>query len=125
MSDQYLHLQAVEKGALPILVDMCAARGPDTDLRALAAQCLAALSMHDDLKAVLVAGGAVPVLCRIARSPYVSLQQPAAAVLANLSSNGAFIGQVGIEQECFASLNALALSPDTDVQVSKPRSCEM
>ena len=110
-------LQAVDRGCLAVLVEACSARSPDNDVRALAIQCLAALSMHFDLREPLLAAGAVQALCRVAKLREAMLQVPTAAALANMCSNPAFLSQAADVDDTMAALNTLSLSGNRDVQV--------
>ena len=110
-------LQAVDRGCLAVLVEACSARSPDNDVRALAIQCLAALSMHFDLREPLLAAGVVQALCRAAKLREAMLQVPTAAALANMCSNPAFTSRAADADDTLAALNTLSLSGNRDVQV--------
>jgi hypothetical protein len=103
--------------ALPILVALCSQRGADNDMRAVCLRCIAALSVHSDLQGEILAEGAIPLLCRLAKLRGLLLQVPVAAALANLCSHAGLLSGAGDVADCFAALDTLSQSSNREVQV--------
>jgi hypothetical protein len=79
-------------------------------MRGVCLRCIAALSMHSELRDQILAQGAMPLLCRLAKLRGLVLQVPVAAALANMCSTAGLLSGAEDVADCFAALNTLSQS---------------
>ena len=107
--------QLVRAVGVEPLMEACAGEGPE--LQAVSMQCIAALTMHDALKAPVLDAEGLAVIGAAARSPAVGVQRPAAAALANLCGDADLLPRVAASPDGIPSLLALSDSSDRIAQV--------
>lgn len=109
-------LQLVESVGVEPLMEACEGEGPE--LQAVSMQCIAALTMHDALKAPVLDAEGLAVIGAAARSPSAGVQRPAAAALANLCGDASLLPRVAASPDGIPSLLTLSQSADRIAQVS-------
>ncbi|KAK9807012.1 hypothetical protein WJX72_010768 [[Myrmecia] bisecta] len=114
VEDDQNKLEVREQSGIPVIMSLAAS--VELDLAISGTRCLAALSMHDRIKASIVECGGLVVLCGSAVSPSAELQKDVAATLANLCSDSTLIGSLIQTPDCLLALSHLAAMPDREVQ---------
>lgn len=108
-------LQLVEAVGVEPLMEAC--EGEGVELQAVSMQCIAALTMHDALKAAVVEAEGLAVIGAAARSNSAPVQRPASAALVNLCGDAGLLPRVAASPDGIPSLLALSDSSDRVAQV--------
>lgn len=119
LEDDENKLQLVESVGVEPLMEACEGEGPE--LQAVSMQCIAALTMHDALKAPVLDAEGLAVIGAAARSPSAGVQRPAAAALANLCGDASLLPRVAASPDGIPSLLTLSQSADRIAQRNTAR----